>query len=217
MCTKNELHIILKLMAKAYRDIYGKKLVTVLLYGSYARGDYEKDSDIDIVAIVHGNRLELQNKLKEIWDISADLEVEYGTIVSPTVIPYEEFEKYKKYRLEMAEERLHSSKVLLEAGSYKDSIGRSYYAMFTAVRALLAMEGQDFSKHAGVIAYFQKEFVKTGKVDRKYSKYISQAFQIRNNTDYADFFIVSAQDAKEQYEKAKEFLKVIVKYLSENY
>ena len=114
-----------------------------------------------------------------------------------------------KYRLEMAEERLHSSKVLLEAGSYKDSIGRSYYAMFTAVRALLAMEGQDFSKHAGVIAYFQKEFVKTGKVDRKYSKYISQAFQIRNNTDYADFFIVSAQDAKEQYEKAKEFLKVI--------
>ena len=122
-----------------------------------------------------------------------------------------------KYRLEMAEERLHSSKVLLEAGSYKDSIGCSYYAMFTAVRALLAMEGQDFPKHAGVIAYFQKEFVKTGKVDRKYSKYISQAFQIRNNTDYADFFIVSAQDAKEQYEKAKEFLKVIVKYLSENY
>lgn len=122
-----------------------------------------------------------------------------------------------KYRLEMARERLHPSKVLLEAGSYKDSIGRSYYAMFTAVRALLAMEGQDFSKHAGVIAYFQKEFVKTGKVDRKYSKYISQAFQIRNNTDYADFFIVSAQDAKEQYEKAKEFLEVIVKYLSENY
>lgn len=125
--------------------------------------------------------------------------------------------EFMKYRLEMAEERLHSSKVLLEAGSYKDSIGRSYYAMFTAVRALLAMEGQDFSKHAGVIAYFQKEFVKTGKVDRKYSKYISQAFQIRNNTDYADFFIVSAQDAKEQHEKAKEFLKVIVKYLSENY
>ena len=122
-----------------------------------------------------------------------------------------------KYRLEMAKERLHSSKVLLDDGCYKDSIGRSYYAMFTSVRALLAMEGQDFSKHVGVIAYFQKEFIKTGKFDKKYSKYISQAFQIRNNTDYADFFIVSAQDAKEQYEKAKEFLEVIEKYLEDNY
>ena len=122
-----------------------------------------------------------------------------------------------QYRLEMAKERLHSSEILLKDGSYRDSIGRSYYAMFTSVRALLAMEGQDFSKHAGVIAYFQKEFVKTGKFDKKYSKYISQAFQIRNNTDYADFFIVSMQDAKEQYDKAKEFLEVIEKYIAENY
>ena len=106
----------------------------------------------------------------------------------------------------MAKERLHSSKILLEAGSYKDS-------MFTAVRALLAVEGQDFSKHAGVIAYFQKEYVKTGKFDKKYSKYISQAFQIRNNTDYADFFLVSLQDAKEQYDRAEEFVKVIEEFL----
>ena len=122
-----------------------------------------------------------------------------------------------QYRLEMAKERLHSSEILLKDGSYKDSIGRSCYAMFTSVRALLAMEGQDFSKHAWVIAYFQKEFVKTGKFDKKNSKYISQAFQIRNNTDYADFFIVSMQDAKEQYDKAKEFLEVIEKYIAENY
>ena len=121
------------------------------------------------------------------------------------------------YRLKMAKERLNSSKILLDNGSYKDSIGRSYYAMFTSVRALLAIEGQDFSKHAGVIAYFQKEFVKTGKFDKKYSKYISQAFQIRNNTDYADFFIVSMQDGKEQYERAEEFLEAIEKYLAENY
>mgnify|MGYP005768443967 CR=1 FL=1 len=87
-----------------------------------------------------------------------------------------------QYRLEMAEERLKSSKILLDAGSYKDSIGRSYYAMFTAVRTLLAIEGQDFSKHAAVIAYFQKEYIKSGKIEKKYSKYISQAFQSRNNT-----------------------------------
>lgn len=125
----------------------------------------------------------------------------------------EKREELMEYRLEMAKERLHSSKILLEDGSYKDSIGRSYYAMFTSVRALLAMEGQDFSKHAGVIAYFQKEYIKTGKFDKKYSKYISQAFQIRNNTDYADFFVVSRQDAEEQYERAEEFIEEIEGYL----
>lgn len=119
-----------------------------------------------------------------------------------------------QYRLSMARERLHSAEILLQDGSYKDSIGRSYYAMFTAVRALLAIEGQDFSKHAGVIAYFQKEYIKTGKFDKKFSKYISQAFQIRNNVDYADFFLVSAEDAREQYDRASELLDAIEKYLS---
>ena len=80
-------------------------------------------------------------------------------------------------------------------------------------RALLAVGGQDFSKHARVISYFQKEYIKTGKLDKRFSKYISQAFQIRNNTDYADFYIVSKSDAEEQYEKAEDFYQMIKNYL----
>ena len=128
-------------------------------------------------------------------------------------MPENKREDLVKYRLESAEERLQSAKILLDAKSLKDSVGRSYYSMFTAVRALLARDGVDFSKHAGVISYFQKEYVKTGKFDTKYSKYLSQAFQIRNNTDYADFYIVSEKDAAEQYEKAKSFIEAIQKYL----
>lgn len=75
-----------------------------------------------------------------------------------------------KYRLENAKEKLESAKLLLDAGHYKDSNGRSYYAIFTAVRAVLAKDKVDFSKHAGVIAYFQKEYVKTGIFDKQYSK-----------------------------------------------
>lgn len=64
-----------------------------------------------------------------------------------------------QYRLELAEEKLQSARVLLDAGQYKDSIGRSYYAIFSSVRAVLAKDKIDFSKHAGVIAYFQKEYL----------------------------------------------------------
>ena len=213
MCTQNELQIILKKIVKVYREVYGDNIVKVILYGSYSRGDYEKDSDIDIVAIVNGNRELLQKQLVRVWDASSDLELEYETIVSPTVIPYDNRIDLMKYRMKMAKERLESAKLLLDNGQFKDSIGRSYYAMFTSVRAILALDGQDFSKHAGVISYFQKNYIKTGVFDVKYSKYLSQAFQIRNNTDYADFFIVSATDAREQYEKAMDFYKEIDEYI----
>ncbi len=118
-----------------------------------------------------------------------------------------------QYRLAMAKERLESSRLLLEHQSYKDSIGRSYYAMFTAVRAILAVDGVDFKKHAGVISYFQREYVKTGIFEVQYSKYLSQAFQIRNNTDYADFFVVSREEAEEQYQRAADFYLRIASYL----
>ena len=119
-----------------------------------------------------------------------------------------------KYRLESAVERLKSAEILLDAHQYKDSISRSYYAIFSAVRAVLAIERVDFSKHAGVIAYFQKEYVKTGKIDKKYSKYLQNAFQIRNTCDYNDFYIVSSEDAREQYEHAAEMVKVLTNYIS---
>ena len=107
-----------------------------------------------------------------------------------------------EYRLKMAKEKLKSAKLLLDSQQWKDSIGRSYYAIFTAARALLALDGQDFARHTGVISYFQKTYIKTKVFDVKYSRYISEAFQIRNNTDYADFYIVSREDAEEQYERA---------------
>ena len=102
MCTRNELDMILRKIAEVYRSVYGDELVSIFLYGSYARGDYQSDSYIDVAAIVRGDRRSLQDKLKKVWDVSFDLELEYGTIVSPTVIPYED---------------------LLQDGSYKDSIG----------------------------------------------------------------------------------------------
>lgn len=120
-----------------------------------------------------------------------------------------------KYRLSSANEKLTSAKVLLEAGLYKDSVGRSYYAIFSAIRAVLATRQVDFSKHAGVISYFQKEYIKTEIFDKKYSKYLQDAFQIRNCCDYDDFFIVIKQDAIEQYERAVEILKVIEGYIKD--
>lgn len=122
-------------------------------------------------------------------------------------------DELSSYRLNMSEEKLRSARILLDAGQYKDSIGRSYYAIFSALRAVLAKDKVDFSKHAGVISYFQKEYLKTELFDKKYSKYISSAFQIRNNCDYDDFFIVSKEEAIEQYEHAYELYEAVKNFL----
>ena len=95
MCSQNELDVLLKEIAAIYRKVFGDDIVKIVLYGSYARGTFDAESDIDIVAIVKGEREELQRKLREVWILPSNLELEYETILSPTVIPYEEFEKYR--------------------------------------------------------------------------------------------------------------------------
>ena len=122
-------------------------------------------------------------------------------------------DELSSYRLNMSEEKLRSARILLDAGQYKDSIGRSYYAIFSALRAVLAKDKVDFSKHAGVISFFQMEYLNTELFDKKYSKYISSAFQIRNNCDYDDFFIVSKEEAIEQYEHAYELYEAVKNFL----
>ena len=96
MCTKSQLNVLLKKISDIYRSVYGDQLVRVVLYGSYARGDYADDSDLDVVALVHGDRKKLQDQLRTVWDQTCDLELEYEMVLSPAVIPYEEFEKYRE-------------------------------------------------------------------------------------------------------------------------
>ena len=95
-CTDRKLEVVIRDMVATYRDVFGGEIDQILLYGSYARGEADFDSDIDIAAIVHGDRQELQEKLKKVWDVSSSLELKYEVIISPTVIPYDEYMEYKE-------------------------------------------------------------------------------------------------------------------------
>lgn len=117
------------------------------------------------------------------------------------------------YRLEQAKQCLSSSRLLYEAGDYKGSANRSYYAVFHSMRAVLALEKTDFSKHSAVISYFRKEYIKTGVFDKSLSKTISEVFMIRTSSDYDDFYIVPKKNIYEQLENVEEFYKEIEKYV----
>ena len=95
MCTQAQLPSIVREMTDIYDAVYGDTIRAIYLYGSYARGDASDQSDIDLAAVVVGDRKDLQERLKVVWDRAAELGLDYDVVVSPTVIPYDEFESYR--------------------------------------------------------------------------------------------------------------------------
>ncbi len=119
-----------------------------------------------------------------------------------------------RYRLEKAAEFLADAEKTLELEMYDTAANRSYYAIFHAVRALFALDGKDFKKHSGVIAFFQMDYIKTGIFDKRMSDIIKSAFSLRTDSDYEDFFIISHDEVKTQVAEAAEFYKNIAEYLN---
>jgi uncharacterized protein (UPF0332 family) len=113
------------------------------------------------------------------------------------------------YRLESAREKLSAAEDLFEKRHYKDSVSRSYYAIFTAARALLATERLDSSKHSGVISLFNQHFIKSGEVRKEASKWLERAKLYREQADYGDFYIVSVSEAEAQIQSAREFIEEV--------
>ncbi len=58
------------------------------------------------------------------------------------------------YRYETAQENLQDARIMYDNGRYKNALNRAYYAIFHSVRAVIALDGFDSSKHSGVIAFF---------------------------------------------------------------
>ncbi len=74
-----------------------------------------------------------------------------------------------KYRMEKAKDDLDTAEIMLDNKKYSQSINRSYYAIFHALRSLLAFSKFDSQKHSGIISYFNLHFIKTGKIEVEYS------------------------------------------------
>ena len=119
-----------------------------------------------------------------------------------------------KVRLKHAEECLKSAKALLGMDDYKGAANRSYYAIYHAMRSVLALDGIDMKKHSGTISEFRRLYIATQIFDRSMSKTISQLFDIRTNSDYDDFYVASKTEVEEQVQGAEAFVETISQYLS---
>ena len=120
------------------------------------------------------------------------------------------------YRIRNAVETLGVAVLCLESQHYKDSINRSYYAAFYAIKAVLALGTIDFKRHKDVVAYFNKEYVATNVFPRELGKRLGMLKQLREKSDYDDFYIASRDQAEGQYHTAKYTIEKVEEYLKNN-
>ena len=117
--------------------------------------------------------------------------------------------------LKNAEEKLNAAKHLLNGNFYRDSVSRSYYSMFFAAKALLALKGVYPQTHRGVVAQFGLQFVKNGFIKELYGRTFRIAKELRETADYDVDIDITQQDAKKEVKKAEKFLTTIKKAVQE--
>ena len=118
----------------------------------------------------------------------------------------EERKTLSSARLKRSRQHLKSARDLLHNDDYADSVSRSYYAIFQAARALLAIAGLDSRKHSGVISLFNQRFIKTGKLSKQWGVVLKDARRSREMADYTELAEFTREDAAEQAADAEAFV-----------
>ena len=91
----NTLRRIMRDVYIKMRDLYGDDLEKVILYGSYARGDFDDESDIDVMVLVNCDDKKIEELHDDFISIMSDLCLEYEILVSILVKPLNYFNEWK--------------------------------------------------------------------------------------------------------------------------
>lgn len=122
-------------------------------------------------------------------------------------------EDYIRYRLKKADESFADALLLAENGRWNSVINRLYYASFYTVIALLLSRGIKSSTHDGSRTQFGLNFIKTGTIDKKFGKYYSKLFDLRQKGDYGDLFDYDKETVEPLIEFTRAFIEEIKRHI----
>ena len=94
MCTKAEALSILKESYESFKKEFPGRIRDAYLYGSFARGDYDDESDVDILFTVDAEPEEISRYQRELSYINSELSLLHNVTVSATVKSKQLFDQY---------------------------------------------------------------------------------------------------------------------------
>ena len=119
--------------------------------------------------------------------------------------------------LEKARRSQKAAAKLFKDGDVDFAASRAYYSLFYTAEALLLSRELSFSSHSAVIANFGKEFAKTGVLNPKFHRYLTESQDRRNIGDYSVLAEVTKEEVREMLTWAKEFIKAGENYLNKTF
>lgn len=76
------------------KKIYGSHLRKIILYGSYARGDFKQDSDVDIMILLDMSDLDLKAYSRTLSYMTYDFNMDNNLDIKPIAKNQNHFEKW---------------------------------------------------------------------------------------------------------------------------
>ena len=96
MCSENHLAKILSSVAQQTQIALKEKLDSLILFGSYARGDFDDESDIDIMILADIDSAEVNAYTRKIYDLLYETRLDTDCVLSLCIVPKERFHRFKE-------------------------------------------------------------------------------------------------------------------------
>ena len=117
-----------------------------------------------------------------------------------------------RYRLQKAMENLQEAKHLYEVSLYSGANNRIYYSVFNAILAVHALDERVTNSHKRAIGEFNRIYIHGGDFPKEYSKEITKIEMVRHSSDYDNFYTADADETKNNYDFAEQFLSDAERY-----
>lgn len=118
----------------------------------------------------------------------------------------EDRDQLVKYNIEKSKQAIEDVEFLMDSNKLYLAANRIYYGIFYMLSALALKHKFSTKNHGQLIGWFNQNFVKTSRIDKKYSNILRLSFELRSDADYDVLKIFNKEEIQQSYIEMKEII-----------